>query len=112
MGVIRYWNHMNKVEYSKSQIVDILKDINEFVVSLDQIDTVFHELGEEAWKKELIDYLISSQLSQRLSKVRTTLSAPFPTELGEDDMDYLERNMESVKYWTFSEYLNRKGIAK
>ncbi len=103
---------MSKVEYSKFEIVELLKDINDFVVSIDQIDAVHHEFGEKAWKEELIDYLITSRLSERLSKARTTLSAPFPTELGEDDMDYLERAMESVKYWTFSEYLKKKGLAK
>ncbi len=101
---------MNKLEYDKDSIVKILKDINEFVVSLDQINKVYHEFGDSAWQEELIHFINERKLSQRLAHVRSVLSGPFSNELGDDDMDELEREMSDVNYWTFSEYLKKHKL--
>jgi hypothetical protein len=103
---------MKKIEYSESDIVSILKDINEFVVSLDQMDSVYHEFDEQAWKDEMIDYLITKKVFGRLANIRTKLSAPFPTDLGDDDMGFLEREMEDVDYWTYKSYLQKTKAKK
>lgn len=101
---------MKKVEYKQDEIVNVLKDINEFVVSLDQIRNVHHEFGEKAWKEEIIDYLVSRKVLDRLANIREVLQEPFSNELGDDDMSYLEREMEEVEYWTFKKYLERSAI--
>lgn len=98
---------MKKIEYREKDILSVLKDINEFVVSLDQINKVHHEFGMKAWEDEIIEYLTSKKVSNRLASIRTVLSEPFPTELGEDDMGFLEREMQNVEYWTFKSYLNK-----
>jgi len=103
---------MKKIEYNESDIVSILKDINEFVVSLDQMDSVYHEFGTQAWKDEMIDYLVTKKVFDRLANVRATLSMPFPTDLGDDDMDFLEREMEDVNYWTYKSYLEKTKAKK
>ena len=90
------------MEYSEENIVNILKDINEMVVSLDRMDSVYHEFSEEEWKDELINYLISKKVSQKLSKIRTVLSEPFSNDLGDDDMSFLEREMQDVLERTIS----------
>ncbi|WP_444957165.1 hypothetical protein [Microbulbifer sp. ZKSA002] len=100
---------MDELIYSKEEILSVLRDINEFVVSLDQMNKVHHEFGEEAWKDEIIDYFQSARVSDRLAQVRSMLSKPFPSEIGPDDMDDLEREMQGVQYWTFKEYLAKKN---
>jgi len=98
---------MKKIEYNESDIISILKDINEFVVSLAKMDSVYHESGKQAWKDEMIDYLITRKVFDRLANVRAKLSTPFPTDLGDDDMDFLEREMQDVNYWTYKSYLEK-----
>jgi hypothetical protein len=39
-------------------------------------------------------------VTQRLAKVRHILSSQFDDELGDDDMDDIERAMVDLKYWS------------
>ena len=96
------------VSYSKIEVIKILKDINEFVVSMDQINKIHHDHTEEEWGDALLDYLHENKVSERLSQIRSILSKPFSNEVGEDDMDELEREMESVNYWSYKAYLETR----
>ncbi len=92
--------------------MQLLKEINGFIVSLDQINNVYHEFGDSPWQEELVHYIIDRKLAQRLAQIRTVLSEPFSNELGDDDMDELEREMIDVEYWTFTEYLKKQKLNK
>lgn len=39
-------------------------------------------------------------ITRKLAKVRRILSEPFSKELGEDEMDDLERRVEGIIFWT------------
>lgn len=90
--------------YSRSAILEALRVINEFVVSMDQLDRIAHDHGKEAWEREMVRFLCSHEIDKKMTKVRSTLSAPFSSELGTDDMDELEREFIDIPYWTYAEY--------
>ena len=100
---------MAKVEYEEEAVISLLKDLNEFVVSLDQIGKVFHEFGEEPWKEEIIDYLRQKDVLQRLSNIRYVLSDPIPDGMEVDDMSRLEKRFKDIDYWDFKSYLEKTG---
>ena len=99
---------MNKLKYDETAIIDVLKDINDFVVSLDQIGKVHHEFGDEAWKDEIIAYLRNGNVLERLSDIRSILSEPFKNREPIADKSFLEIEMEKVSYWDYGEFLKKK----
>jgi hypothetical protein len=92
--------------YSRSTILEALRVINEFVVSIDKLDRIAHDHGREAWEHEVVRFLCSHEIDKKMAGVRRALSEPFPTELGDDDMDELERELADVPYWTYAEFNN------
>ena len=48
------------------------------------------------------DFVDHWQVAPRLARIRGLLSEPFPTVLGPDKMDELERLMQDVPHWTES----------
>ncbi len=46
--------------------------------------------------------LIIGRVAPRLARIRGLLAEPFPTALGPDKMDELERLMQDVPHWTES----------
>jgi hypothetical protein len=100
----------DKVEFEKERIVEVLRYIEELVVSLDRITSAYHDLPRELWREAVVEYFLESKGLMALSKCRTILSEPFSTELGEDDMDELERAMEVVKYWSYREFCIRHNV--
>jgi hypothetical protein len=100
----------DKLEFKKSDIVNVLKHIEELVVSLDRITAAYHDVPREQWKEIVVEYFLESEGLMALSNCRTILSAPFSTELGDDDMDELERALAGVKYWSYREFCKRHNV--
>jgi hypothetical protein len=99
-------------KYSRSTILEALRVINEFVVSIDQLDRIAYDHGKEAWEHEVIRFLFSHEIDKKMARVRQSLSEPFSTELGPDDMDELERELADVPSWTYAEFENaQQGTA-
>lgn len=38
-------------------------------------------------------------ITHRLAEIRKVIAERFNTDLGDDDMDDIEREMEKIKYW-------------
>jgi hypothetical protein len=91
-------------KFSKPDILEALRVVEEFVVSMGKLDCIAHNHGREAWEREVVRFLCSHEIDKKMAKVRTTLSKPFCRDLGADDMDELEREMIEVSYWTYAEY--------
>ncbi len=51
------------------------------------------------YNREKLDW----RVSQKLSEIRSILSEKFSDELGDDDMDELERCMKDIKYWSMDD---------
>jgi hypothetical protein len=90
-------------------MIEVLKHINGIVVSLDRLDSAHADMPFDLWKEAVVDYFMKSEALKALPECRTILSAPFPTELGEDDMDELEREMQGSEYWSFRSFMEKGG---
>jgi len=99
-----------KVEFKKEDIINVIKHINELVVSLDRIDSAHQDTSKEEWNNIIVEYFLKSNSLKALSTCRTILSKPFSRELGADDMDELERAMEDVEYWSYNDYCKKHKI--
>ncbi len=88
------------VKIEKKEIVRMLKDLEYMVVSLDRIGATHVEVSKEIFNKYLSDFIIDWDVTNKLSSMRSFLSSFFSEELGDDDMDELEREMQDVQYWS------------
>lgn len=90
---------MENITYSRSDIVQVLRDLNILVVSLDRIGSFSHDLSRSEAAALLGDFFDAWDVGRRLARTRRILSKPFSTELGDDDMDELEREFEGLPHW-------------
>lgn len=90
-----------KVVYEKREIVEILRYLNQIVVSLDRIGSSYCDCkSEEEYHALSSNFLDDWKVLHKLAKARSVLSEPFSYELGEDDMDELERELQDLQYWS------------
>jgi hypothetical protein len=107
---VRRMPRAKRISYSRQQITQVLRSLNELVVSLDRIGSVSQRWSSTRRDKELAKFVKRHAVFRKLAKARTVLSAPFSTELGPDGMDELERAMQSVRYWKPSITKRRKTV--
>jgi len=88
-----------QVAYSRKKIIAVLRTLNELVVSLDQIGSASDDMTREENDAALADFIQQHKIFRKVAQARRILSAPFPTTLGADGMDELEREMQGVQYW-------------
>ena len=88
----------NQVTYPRKKIIVVLRTLNELVVSLDQIGSPSYDMTKAEHQAALYDFM-GPKMFRKLAQARSILSAPFPTELGADDMEELEREMRDIRYW-------------
>ena len=94
----------------KTDILKILRHLEEMVVSLDRIGSAHNDLPKNIWEKALVDYVCDSKLAYRLAESRKILSSQFSDEIGDDDMDELEREMQDIKHWSYKEFINKNKV--
>lgn len=91
----------NKIKLSEEEVVKIIVDLDQIVVSLDKIKSHFAEDSNfQKHDKILSDYIINEKVNQTLAQIRGLLSSKFSLSVGEDDMDDLERACSTNRYWT------------
>lgn len=88
-----------KIELSGEEAIDILKEINVILISLHDMGSYYMGQNTNEYEKETTRFVDEWKVTERLSKIRGILSSKFDNSLGCDDMDDLERAMESLKYW-------------
>jgi hypothetical protein len=89
----------NAIKISGVELIEALKEIEIVLVSLHKIGSCFDGLGEVEYQKETCRFIDEWNVTQRLAKVRHILSSQFDDELGDDDMDDIERAMVDLEYW-------------
>src|SRR5262252_686568 len=100
------------VQVSRADLIDVLRDLNTIVVSIDRIGSCAEDVGLEQNDRILLDFFDQWDVWQKLSEARSKLSEPFSYELGEDNMDELERELQGTPYWSFSNRLPPEKSAK
>lgn len=87
------------ISYPKNKIIEAIKQINAVVVSLDRMGSYIATLPIEQQAEAHYKYEIDYNIFRKLSTARSLLHSVFSRELGEDDMDELEREMQNIEYW-------------
>ncbi len=92
----------SEFKFEGPELLQVLQDIELMLISLHKIGSYYGHAAEfdrQAYEKETCRFIDEWQVCRRLASMRTILSRDFRSTLGEDDMDDLERAMESVEYW-------------
>jgi len=89
----------DRLEYDRAAIVGVLRDLNQIVVSLARIGSASAQMTKPEFDTALAAFVFDWDVTQKLAHARAVLSEPFSHELGPDDMEELEREMEGVSYW-------------
>ena len=98
------------VSYSKKDIIKILADLNMMVVSLDRIGSYYSQCAtEEEYHALSSNFLDEWKIFRKLANARKILDTAFSNELGDDEMDELEREFKDLQYWTIN---NPKPLKK
>ncbi|MEO6994398.1 MAG: hypothetical protein ABI273_12260 [Lacunisphaera sp.] len=90
---------MKKVSYPRQKIIEVLRTLNELVVSIDRIGSAAYDQTKKEHDAALAAFIQKHDIFKKAASARRILSEPFSTKLGPDDMDELEREMEGVQYW-------------
>ncbi len=88
-----------KITISGEDALEALAEIEFMLVSLRKMGTYYIDKPCEDYQRATTDFIDSARITSRLAKVRGLITAGFDTTLGDDDMDDLERYMQSLKFW-------------
>ena len=89
----------HQISYPRKQIIKVLRTLEELVVSLDRVGSASYDMTKAENDAALSDFIRGHKIGRKAAQARRILSEPFPTTLGPDDMDELEREMQDVPYW-------------
>jgi hypothetical protein len=89
------------VFYRKKDIIKVLADLNMMVVSLDRIGSHYSDCKTvEEYHALSSNFLDEWKVLPKLANARKILDSAFSGELGDDDMDELERELQDLQYWS------------
>lgn len=85
--------------------VRVLREIELILISLRNIGSHYAALqadggDADAYARETCRFVDDWRVTERLASARAILSNAFDSTLGDDDMDDLERAMESLPHWS------------
>ena len=89
---------VERICYDRDDILKVIRIVNHIVVSVDRIGSATAEKTEQEQAIALSEFF-SGMVWQELSHARGILHSVFSDELGPDDMDELERELQNLKYW-------------
>jgi hypothetical protein len=92
----------SKISYPRKQIIQVLRTLNELVVSLDRIGSASYDMSKAQNDAALTDFVRRHKIFRKTAEARQILSTPFSSAVGADGMDELEREMQRVRYWKVS----------
>lgn len=85
----------NKIQLTEEEGLKIIVELDQIVVSLAKIKNHFAEDSDfQKHDKMLSDYIINEKVNQTLVQIKDLLSSKFSLNLGEDDIDLVEKTCE------------------
>ena len=87
----------NHIAYPRKQVFEVLRTLNELVVSLDQLGSA--EMTKQERDSAVFDFIQRHRIYRKTAKARKILSEPFSKTVGADGMDGLEKEMQDIQYW-------------
>ncbi|RQS16709.1 hypothetical protein [Burkholderia sp. Bp8998] len=94
-----------KIELSGFEALSILCELEYLLISLRNIGAYYHEPsrvfgnGDLECCVETTRFIDENKVTKKLAKLREIISAKFDSSLGDDDMNDIERAVESIKVW-------------
>lgn len=99
------------ITFTRQEIISLLKQIREIPISLNRIGSAASVMPENQWKEATVEYVIESELIERLSECRYLLESKFTGEsLGEDELTELDKELQDIEYWNLQKYKNKHGL--
>lgn len=87
----------NHIWYPRKKVLEVLRTLNELVVSLDQIGSA--EMTKHEHDAAVSEFIQRHRIFHKTARAREILSEPFPDALSADGVGELEREMEGIRYW-------------
>lgn len=91
---------------SGDEAISVLTEVEYILISLRDIARHYYNDPDEnppekraLYCNETTTFIDENHVTERLAKIRKILTEKFNLELGDDDMDDLERAMQDVSYW-------------
>ncbi|MDX5631006.1 MULTISPECIES: hypothetical protein [unclassified Brenneria] len=96
-----------EISLSGEEAINILIEVEYMLISLRDIARHYYdnpdgEINAEnraLYCEETTKFIDENEITKRLAKIRGTITEKFNLELGDDDMDDIERAMENITYW-------------
>ena len=90
------------------EAIKILSEVEYILISLRNISRYYYNKPNEKisdgdklkYHQETSDFIDDNKVTHRLASIRKIISEKFNSELGDDDMDDIEREIEKLEYWT------------
>lgn len=89
----------NETCYQRQKVLEVLRSLDTIVTSLDRIGSATASLPMAEQAEVLVQFFDEWDVFARLAAARRILSEPFSSEIGDDQMDELEREMCGVPRW-------------
>lgn len=90
------------LEYKKEKMIQVLRLVEQILISLDHIGACYPDVDQRTFNNLLANFICDWKVMPKLAEVRSILSEKFSDELGDDDMDELERELKDIKYWSIN----------
>jgi len=93
------------IELTGEETINIIKEVNYLLISLNNIAHYYYneknisDTKRLEYEHETTNFIDNNEITKRLAEVRKVLSSKFNNELGDDDMDDIERATEDTQYW-------------
>ena len=84
------------ITYARASIIEVLRSLEEVVVSLDQMGSAAPDMSEEEFNAAAAAFLINQDVFRKMARARSILSEPFSTEV---DRENLDQAMRTVAPW-------------
>lgn len=97
-----------KIILTGLEAITILSEVEYILMSLSNISRYYYNNQSEGisdgdklkYHQETSDFIDDNKVTHRLASIRKIISEKFNDELGDDDMDDIERELEKLEYWT------------
>lgn len=81
------------------ETIKILKEVEYILCSLHDMGSYYADKDIREYEKETTRFIDKSRVTSRLADIRKLLTEKIDLELGNDDMDDIEREMIKIPYW-------------
>lgn len=87
------------------EAIDIIREVNYILISLNNIahhyynEPIITDSRRMEYERETTTFIDNNKITHKLAEVRRIISTKFNDDLGDDDMDDIERETEKTRYW-------------